>query len=162
VTLSDLAINPALDLVLERMIDVPRPRVWEAWTEPRHLKEWFTPRPWTVAECELDLRPGGKFMTVMRSPEGQLHPGTGCVLEVVPEERLVWTDALLPGWRPAEKPFFTAILLLADAGQGTRYTAVARHRDEAGRKSHEEMGFHQGWGAALDQLVEYTKTMGRG
>ena len=95
----------------------------------------------------------------MRSPEGKEFPNIGCYLEVVPNERLVWTDALLPGYRPAENPFMTAIITLESQGKGTRYTAVAIHRDDAGRKKHEEMGFYQGWGKALDQLVAHVKTM---
>ena len=151
--------DPRLDLVLERVVDVPRELVWAAWTRPEHLRKWFTPAPWTVADCEIDLRPGGIFRTVMRSPEGKEFPNIGCYLEVVPNERLVWTDALLPGYRPAENPFMTAIITLESQGKGTRYTAVAIHRDDAGRKKHEEMGFYQGWGKALDQLVAHVKTM---
>lgn len=151
--------DPKLDLVLERVVDVPRELVWAAWTRPEHLRKWFTPAPWTVADCEIDLRPGGIFRTVMRSPEGKEFPNIGCYLEVVPNERLVWTDALLPGYRPAENPFMTAIITLKSQGKGTRYTAVAIHRDDAGRKKHEEMGFYQGWGKALDQLVAHVKTM---
>ena len=95
----------------------------------------------------------------MRSPDGKEFPNVGCYLEVVPNERLVWTDALLPGYRPSENPFFTAIVTLEVEGTGTKYTAIAIHRDEAARKRHEEMGFHSGWATALDQLVAYTKTM---
>ena len=155
----DFQADPKLDLVLERIIDVPRELVWAAWTKPEHLSQWFTPRPWTVAECEIDLRPGGMFKTVMRSPEGGLFPNIGCYLEVVPNERLVWTDALLPGYRPAEKPFITAILTLQSEGSGTRYTATALHRDAAERQRHEEMGFYGGWSTALDQLVAHVKAM---
>ncbi len=153
-----MTLDPRLDLKLERFVDVPRRLVWEAWTTPEHLKHWFVPRPWTITDCEIDLRPGGVFRSVMRSPEGHEFPNMGCFLEVIPEERLVWTDALLPGFRPSEKPFFTAFLHLDEENGGTRYTAIALHRDEAGRKTHEEMGFEQGWGTVVDQLVEYIKT----
>jgi len=95
----------------------------------------------------------------MRSPEGQEFPNLGCYIEIVPGEKLVWTDALLPGFRPSEKPFFTAVVTIEPHEKGTRYQAVAIHRDEAGRKSHEEMGFHDGWGKVLDQLVAYIKAM---
>jgi uncharacterized protein YndB with AHSA1/START domain len=151
--------DPKLDLVLERVIDVPPDLVWTAWTKPEHVSKWFTPAPWTVAECEIDLRPGGIFRTIMRSPDGREFPNVGCYLDVVANERLVWTDALLPGYRLSETPFFTAIVTLEPRGAGTRYTATAIHRDEAGRKRHEEMGFHHGWGTALDQLVAHAKTM---
>lgn len=150
--------DPKLDLVLERVVDVPRELVWAAWTKPEHIVKWFTPAPWTVAECQIDLRPGGMFRTVMRSPEGELFPGTGCYLEVIPNERLVWTDALLPGYRPSPEPFFTGVVLLESHGKGTRYTAMGIHRDEEGKKKHEAMGFHDGWGKALDQLVALVKT----
>ena len=151
--------DPKLDLVLERVVDVPRELVWAAWTKPEHMVHWFAPKPWTTTHCEIDLRPGGIISFTMRSPEGKDFPNIGCVLEVVPQERLVWTDALLPGYRPSEKPFFTAIIALEKQGKGTRYTATAIHRDPAGRKQHEEMGFHEGWGQCLDQLVAYSKTM---
>ena len=151
--------DPKLDLVLERTVDVPRELVWAAWTKPEHIVKWFTPAPWSTTDCEIDLRPGGMFRTTMRSPEGKDFPNIGCFLEVTLNERLVWTDALLPGYRPSEKPFFTAVIALEKQGKGTRYTATAIHRDAAGRKQHEEMGFHTGWGKALDQLVAYSKKM---
>ena len=150
-------VNPKLDLVLERIVDVPRSLVWKCWTEPQHLMKWFCPLPWTTTECEIDLRPGGIFSTVMRSPEGQAVPNVGIYLEVVPEERLVFTDALLPGYRPSNNPFMTAVLMLESHGTGTKYTAMAIHKDAETRAKHEEMGFHDGWGTALDQLVAHAK-----
>ena len=129
--------DPNLDLVLERVIDVPRHLVWEAWTKPEHLKEWFCPKPWGVSQCEIDLRPGGGFRKTMRSPDGQEFPNVGCYLEVVPLERLVFTSVLLPGYRPApsgDLPF-TAIITMESHGTGTRYVATALHQDEAGATS---------------------------
>ena len=157
-------INPALDLVLERVVDATPSLIWRAWTEPKHLMPWFCPKPWSVSECDIDLRPGGRFHTVMHSPEGDAFPNTGCYLEVVPQKRLSWTDGLQPGFRPATSgghlPFhMTALITLEPHGSGTKYTAIVLHSDEAARKQHEEMGFHDGWGTALTQLVAYTKTM---
>jgi uncharacterized protein YndB with AHSA1/START domain len=152
--------NPELDLVLTRIVDVPKELVWKAWTTPEQIKKWFTPAPWTTTECELDLRPGGMCRTVMRSPEGQDYPNVGCYLEIVENEKLVWTNVLEPGYRPAAKPAipgealaFTAVISLETHGAGTKYTALVIHGDPAGRKKHEDMGFHYGWGKALDQLV---------
>ena len=120
---------------------------------------WFTPRPWRTTECEIDLQPGGIFRTVMRGPAGEVMNNVGCYLEVVPKERLVWTDMLLPGWRPAgdAKFGFTAIIALEALGSQTRYVATALHSEESKRKQHEDMGFFDGWGAALDQLVAHMK-----
>ena len=157
---SDFSIDPRLDLVLERVVDVPPRLVWAAWTTPHLLKQWFCPRPWTVTDCRLDLRPGGEFYTLMQGPDGQQMPMTGCVLEVVEGEKLAFTDALLPGYRPAPQPFFSAVVRFLPEGAGTRYIATAIHRDEASREQHEAMGFHQGWSTALDQLVETVKALG--
>lgn len=133
----DPAIDPALDLVLERFVDVPTHLVWRAWTEPEHLVAWLTPARWSTVRCTIDQRPGGEFRTVMRSPEGEEYDeGAGCILEVAPNRRLAWSSALGPAYRP-----------------------LVRHADPAGRERHEEMGFHDGWGAALDQLVAHAKTM---
>ena len=156
-----MKINPKLDLVLERVVDVPPEAVWQAWTNPELLKQWFTPAPWKTIECSIDLRPGGAFSTTMQSPEGQEFSGTSCYLEVVPNKKLVWTSALLPDYRPTtatEGAFlFTAHILIEKHGNGSKYTAIAVHSDEAGCKQHEQMGFHHGWGAALDQLVTLMK-----
>jgi uncharacterized protein YndB with AHSA1/START domain len=159
--------DPNLDLSFERIVEVPKELIWKAWTTPEHLKHWFTPAPWKTIGCEIDLRPGGRFLTVMESPEGQRFPGTGCYLEVIKNERLTWTNALLPGFRPAPLPkaeesgefFFTATIQLAPQGSGTRYTATVRHADVAGCDKHKAMGFEQGWSTALEQLVAYSKTM---
>ena len=159
--------DPRLDLVLERIVDVPRALVWTAWTTPEHVKKWFTPAPWTTVDCEIDLRPGGIFRTVMRSPEGQESPHVGCILEVVENQKLVWTNVLAPGYRPSSRPSddscvalaFTAVISLEPHGDGTKYTALVIHGDEGSRRKHEEMGFHDGWGKALDQLVALVRRM---
>ena len=101
----DYKPDSKLDLVLERVVDVPPELVWAAWTRPEHIVKWFTPEPWTTVDCEIDLRPGGIFRTTMRSPEGRDFPNLGCYLEIIENEKLVWTDILLPGYRPAANFF---------------------------------------------------------
>lgn len=153
--------NPALDLILERIVEIPPEAIWHAWTCPELIKQWFTPTPWTTVSCEIDLRAGGAFHTIMRSPEGQDFPNNGCYLEVVENKKLVWTNALLAGFRPAaiepDAFSFTAILCLEPHPKGTKYTATVTHGDEESCKKHNDMGFHEGWGAALDQLVALIK-----
>src|SRR5512145_839847 len=125
-------LDPKLDLFFERIVEVPKELIWKAWTTPEHLMPWFCPLPWKTVECEIDLRPGGQFRTVMQSPEGQRFPGMGCYLEIIENEKLTWTNALLPGFRPAPLPkaeesvsfFFTATIQLAAHGNGTRYIAT--------------------------------------
>ena len=164
-TQSNYKFDPKLDLMLERVIDIPREVIWKAWTTPEYLKKWFCPLPWTTIECEIDLRRGGIFRTVMSSPEGQKFPNLGCYLEVIENEKLVWTSALIPNFRPATKPisgadmFLTAIISLEPQGQATKYTAIVLHKNEEDREKHDKMGFHEGWGKALDQLIELSKTI---
>ena len=157
-------IDPTLDLVLERAIDLPREVLWRAWTTPEHLLPWFTPKPWRTVECQIDLRPGGIFRTVMESPEGEKFPHVGCYLDVVTHETFAWTSALGPGYRPivgdTEVPVFTARLLFESQPNGTKYTAIVKHKDTADAKKHADMGFHDGWGAATEQLIAHAKTLG--
>ena len=161
----DTRNNGHLDLLLERTIDAPRSLIWKAWTDPEHVKEWWAPAPWTTSQCEMDLRPGGVFRTVMRSPEGQEFPHVGCFLELIENEKMVMTNALEPGYRPAsvgkggemadcaDIPF-TSVLTLKERGGKTHYSVTVLHKDEAGRRRHEEMGFHNGWNMCLDQLID--------
>ncbi|MEQ4600117.1 MAG: SRPBCC family protein, partial [Methylobacteriaceae bacterium] len=115
------------------------------------------PKPYTTPVVELDLRPGGSNLIVMRSPDGQDLPNRGVYLEVVPDTRLVVTDAYRSAWVPSEKPFLTVILTFADEAGGTRYTARARHWTLEDRQAHEAMGFEQGWGICADQLTELAR-----
>ena len=152
-----------LDLVLERTLKAPRALVWRAWTDPALLKQWFAPRPYEITELDLDLRPGGVFRIRMVGPDGfdTGHGNPGCILEVVDGERLSWTSALGPNYRPAEmgegcESFpMTAVINFADGPDGTTlYRAVALHKNAADRNMHASMGFVDGWGTCAAQLDE--------
>lgn len=151
--MTNTAAPAAHELSLTREIDAPPALVYKAWTE--HLTEWFAPKPLTTTPIEIDFRPGGRFQALMKDPAGGEYPLDGVFLEVVPNQRLVSTDAFLPGWVPNGKPFMVAITTFEDLGNGkTRYTARARHWNEETLKEHEAMGFHEGWGQVADQLIE--------
>ncbi|MBL8832246.1 MAG: SRPBCC family protein [Rhodospirillales bacterium] len=143
------------DLRIERTLKASRKAIWRCWTETDLLKQWFCPKPWGVEHAEFDLRPGGHSMVVMKGPNGERFENPGCWLEVVPMERLTFTDAFTAGFVPTDKPFMVGYVELADApGGGTKYVAGARHWTEEARKQHEAMGFHEGWGKATEQLEE--------
>ena len=154
-------LDPTRDLELVRDVPVSPDAVFAAWTDPQSVTKWFAPRPFTTAVCEIDLRPGGGFRTVMNDPDGvEMVDGTACYLDIVPGERLVWTTALTAGYRPepGDMPF-TAILEFRPNGSGgCAYRAVVVHRDADERARHEEMGFHGGWGTVVDQLVEHLRS----
>jgi uncharacterized protein YndB with AHSA1/START domain len=148
------------ELVLTRLLDAPRDKVFRCWTEPALLKQWFAPKPYTTPVAEVELRPGGRNFIMMKSPEGQEIPCPGTYLEIVPGRRLVFTDAYTGDWKPREGlPFMTAIITFEDEDGKTRYTATARHWSEEDKKKHEAMGFHQGWGQCADQLEALAKTI---
>ena len=142
------------ELVLTRVIDAPAAALYRCWTEPELLKQWFAPAPFTTPVAELDVRPGGASLIVMKSPDGDEMPNRGVYLEVVPGRRLVFTDSFVSAWQPSEHPFMTVELSFDDLGGGkARYTARVRHPTLADRERHAQMGFHQGWGLCADQLA---------
>jgi uncharacterized protein YndB with AHSA1/START domain len=140
------------ELVLTRLINAPREKVYRAWTEPELLKQWFAPKPYTTPIVEMDVRPGGSAYFVMRGPDGKDLPNRGVYLEVVPNQKLVSTDAYVKAWEPSDKPFMTLIRTFEDEAGKTRYTARVRHWTVADREAHEKMGFHGGWSLCTDQL----------
>ncbi len=142
------------DLVLTALIDASSDKVYRAWTEPELIKQWFAPLPWTVPSAQTDVRPGGSSVIVMRGPEGQEFPNPGVYLEVVPNQRLVITDAYTKAWEPSDKPFMTLILTFEPEDGKTRYTARVKHWSVADREAHEQMGFHQGWPICTQQLAD--------
>lgn len=154
---AEIAEDTNRELVLTRIIDAPRERVFAAWTQPDLLKQWFAPRPWTTTVAELDVRPGGASFVIMRDPDGNEYPNHGVYLEVVPNEKLVFTDAYTEAWQPSDKPFMTVVLTFEDEGGKTRYTARARHWTVEDRKAHEQMGFHEGWGMVAGQMEDLLK-----
>lgn len=156
------AIDPKLDFAIERVIDAPTRLVWEALTKPEHLKEWYMPKPWgRVAHAELDLRPGGIVRIDIAVGDGPVAPNVGCILEVIPKERLVWTSMLFPGYRPAvfDDIPITAIMSMEAVGTGTRYVFTALHRNEADLETNKSSGFYEGSAIAVDQFVTHVLSM---
>lgn len=147
------------ELTLTRLIDAPREKLFRAWTDPGLIPLWFCPPPWGVSEARTDVRAGGSSLIVMRGPEGQEFPNHGVYLEVIPNEKIVFTDAYSEAWVPSDKPFMTGILTFEEEGGKTRYTARLRHWNAEDLAQHEAMGFHQGWGISTDQLEALVKTI---
>lgn len=154
-----MKLDPRTDLTFTRIINAPRALLWECWTTPKHIRKFFVPHPHSIDACEIDLRVGGRFNTTM-NVDGTLIRNEGVFLEIVTGERLVFTDSYSEGWKPAADPFMTAIIEFTDDGRGgTTYTATARHRSSEARQSHEDMGFHDGWGTVATQLEAYAQSL---
>ncbi|MBS1705207.1 MAG: SRPBCC family protein [Armatimonadetes bacterium] len=145
--------NPETDLRLERIVPVSAEDIHRHWTSAERMDEWFCPLPWKVSWAELDARPGGKFNSLMEGPNGEQVTNSGCLLHLVPNRQLVFTSCLGEGFRPTANSFMTACIDLEPVEGGTRYTATVFHKDSETKEEHAAMGFEQGWGVVLDQLV---------
>ena len=142
------------DLVLTREFDATPEKLYRAWTQPALITQWFTLGTWKAVKAEMDVRPGGANLITMRGPDGAEFPNRDVYLEVVPNKRLVLTDAYTSAWVPSEQPFMTVTLTFEGlAGGRTRYTARVSHWTVADREKHEEMGFHQNWPVAAEELA---------
>ena len=152
--------DPDLDLVLERLVVASPAQVWAAWTRPERLQRWFMPAPWSVADCQTDLRTGGAFRLTMLSPEGRSFVSENCYLEIVEPQRLIWTNVLTEGYRPIRSQTMacdeipqTTIVSIEQHGPGTRYSVLVIHGSKECRSRHEEMGFMTGWDLVTQQLA---------
>ncbi|WP_199432802.1 SRPBCC domain-containing protein [Qaidamihabitans albus] len=153
-------MNPDLDLSIERVIHAPRMAVWDAWTDPASLAQWWIPAPALCRVDRLEVRPGGAFVTRMSEDGVTFAPHVdACFLLVDELERLVFTNTVDSGWRPAnpDPVTMTAEITLRDHVDGTDYRIIVRHGDPAARKHHAELGFAEGWGTVADQLARFAE-----
>ena len=151
--------NPELDLTVTRIIRAPRSAVWNAWADPANFEQWWVPAPQVCRVLAMELRPGGSFRTTFSQDGVAFDPHiTGCFLAVDAHERIVFTDALVAGWRPAESAFVTAVITMQDHPNGTAYSATAMHRNTSDRDQHEQLGFHDGWGTVTQQLADLVES----
>jgi uncharacterized protein YndB with AHSA1/START domain len=156
-------VNPDLDLGLERIIGATRDVVWDAWTVPANLAQWLLPEPTRCRVDHLDVVPGGAFVTSMSDDGVEFVPHLdACFLAVDEGERLVFTNAVDSGWRPAapEPVAMTAEIVMRDHVDGTEYRVIVRHGDPAARAQHEALGFFDGWGTVTDQLAAFARRAG--
>jgi uncharacterized protein YndB with AHSA1/START domain len=147
-------LDPELDLNISRIIRAPRATIWKAFTDPDRFSQWWVPAPSKCRVVEMDFSPGGAFVTEISEDGAPFAPHmNACFLAVDESKRLVFTNSLVAGWRPAEHPFMTAIITLEEHPEGTHYNALVMHRNSADRNMHEELGFHDGWGSVIEQLA---------
>ena len=155
------SFNPTLDLTITRVIKAPRSAVWRAWSDPANFAQWWVPAPAKCQVVDMDLKPGGAFITQISENGGEFMPHlNACFLAVEEAECIVFTTCLLGGWRPAEEPFITAIIRFVDHPLGTEYVAHVMHKSNADRDSHAEMGFYDGWGTVIEQLANFVEQKG--
>jgi uncharacterized protein YndB with AHSA1/START domain len=148
------------DLTIERIFDASPELVWKAWTEPEHVMRWWGPKDFTSPTCTVDLRVGGKYLFCMQSPEGQRFWSTGTYQEIVPQQRLVYTDSfsdsegnIVPAtyYGMSEDFPLQQLVIITLEAHGDKTKMTLTHRDFP-------MGYdaemaEQGWNESLDKLA---------
>lgn len=152
------------DLIIERLLDAPRELVFQAWTDPEHVMRWWGPEHYTSPSCKIDLRVGGAYLFCMRSPEGQDFWSTGVFREIVPVERIVYTDSfadadgnIVPASQYGLGDDFPAELLVTvtlDEHEGKTRMTVRHAAMPAGEMA--EMT-RMGWNQSFDKLAASLK-----
>ncbi len=155
------------DFVISRLLDAAPEVVFEAWTNPKSMADWWGPRDFTNPVCRMDARPGGTYRSVMRSPEGAECPLKGVFREVVRPERLVmtmdhselgedWQDLINPNrakddHNPAGEVVST--VTFEEIGARTKLTVRIRFDSPEIRNAFVKLGMNEGWSQSLDCLA---------
>ncbi|HEX4056382.1 MAG TPA: SRPBCC domain-containing protein [Tepidisphaeraceae bacterium] len=164
------------DFVIMRVLDAPRDLVFQAWTNPRHMAQWWGPHHFTNPVCEMDVRPGGAWRIVMLGPDGAEHPAKGVYHEIVPPRRIVmtvnhsdlsdqWHDLVNPHRDKSKgKPALEATMTVTfDEMNGkTRLTIRQRFESAAVREAFLKIGMNEGWSQSLERLKELLPKIWRG
>ncbi|HEX4048711.1 MAG TPA: SRPBCC domain-containing protein [Elusimicrobiota bacterium] len=145
------APKPAFELVMSRVIDAPRERVFAAWSEPAQLSRWFAPKPLTLPKCEMDFRPGGSFSMAMRAPDGTEYPFSGVYREIVPPSKLSWTGRFPTG--PADQ--ISTTVVFEEQGGKTKLAVRQAFSVLTPAAEPHAKGAERGWTATLDQLAAH-------
>jgi len=143
--------KPTFELVLTRIINAPRARVYEAWTTPEQMAQWFAPKPFTLIVDQMDFRPGGRFRMAMRGPNGEHFPFTGTYREIVPPAKLSWSGEFATG--PADQ--MTTVVTFEEQGPKTKVHVRQTFHVMTPEIKRATEGAKQGWTMTLDQLEEF-------
>ncbi len=158
----DVASADRREVVVTRLLDAPRDLVWRAWTETAHLAGWWFPAGWSVGETTIDLRVGGAFHHVVRSPDGVDYRCSATFREIIRPERIVYDGT--PDGRNAGgagmPPGAQVIVTFAEEGDRTRLTVETRFKTAEAASAADETGYAAHWAKGLDQLAGYLRTEG--
>ena len=145
------------EIVIMREFDAPRRRVFEAWTDPQQVKQWYGCGESQLVSCEIDLRIGGAYRYVLLGPHGGEHTMTGRYLEVVAPDRLVYTERYVSEQFESDEAFVTVTFVERDGR--TKLTSTVLHKNAANRDMHLNSGVEKGASLTLDRLEQLLWTM---
>lgn len=152
-----LTLPSDTEIVLTRVFTVPRRLVFEAWTDPKHVKQWYGCSVSTLVACEIELRVGGSYRYTMRSPDGVHHTMTGIYREITPPQRLVYTERYVTEGFTSNDAVVT--VLFAEHGGMTTLTSTVLHQSKADRDGHLQAGVEKGAAEVYDRLASHLATM---
>jgi uncharacterized protein YndB with AHSA1/START domain len=147
------------DLYISRVIKAPPQIVWRAWAEVELFEKWWTPKPVVTKVSQMRFETGGVFGTDIVMPNGDAHPSVGCFLQVIPNQQIIFTDALSGGFRPTKTAFMTVIIDFNPHSDGCEYSVRIMHQSEEDKHRHKEMGFEEGWTTTIAQLAELVEAL---
>jgi uncharacterized protein YndB with AHSA1/START domain len=142
------------EMVITRTFDAPRTVVFDAWTKPEHVAQWWDPSRTPLAICEIDLRPDGAFRFVHQGAAGSAHSFTGVYREIAPPERLVFTTPSPSGAK------LVGTLVFGEREGGTALTMTITCASAADRDALLKMRVDVGTVRTLENLEEYLRTIG--
>jgi uncharacterized protein YndB with AHSA1/START domain len=142
------------ELVITRMFDAPRPLVFKAWIDPRHVAQWWGPKGYTNPVCNLDVRPGGALYIEMKGPDGISIPNRGIFHEVVEPERLVFSTLAFEDAEGNPQLEVLNTVTFAEQNGKTQITLHAVILKSTPEMAASLAGMEQGWNESLDRLAE--------
>lgn len=145
------------DVVITRTFNAPRKLVFEAWTDPQHLQQWWGPHGFDNPRCEVDLRPGGIMLIHMRGPDGEIYPDRGIFHEIVPPERLVFTSTAFDDEHGEAQLQVLTTVTFAEQNGKTMLTLRAHVLKASPEVMEALAGMEQGWSESLEKLEAVLK-----
>lgn len=156
---TDIVLEYLPDLTFTRIFDAPRELVFRAWTDARHVAAWWGPRGFSNPVCEVDPRPGGRFVVHMQGPDGTIYPGSGVFLEVQAPEKLIFTSTFEDGYGRVLIDALNTVSF-EDLSGRTRLTLNARVVNAAPEAARNLAGMEEGWTQSLERLSAIVKAAG--
>ncbi len=160
-TQASAKLDRSREIVISRTFNAPRKLVWDAWTDPQHIAQWWGPEGFATQVDVLDLRVGGTFLLHMRGPDGGLYPCKGIYREIVKLERIVYMgvaeDAHACGG--GLPPRATVTVSFVEKNRQTTLTIHTALETAADRDAAIAHGFNEGWAGSLDHLGEHLGAM---
>lgn len=147
------------ELSIERVFDAPRQLVWDVWTTPEHIAQWYGPQGFSTSVESMDFQPGGNWKYVMRSPDGREMPIIGVFREIVEPEKIVTEDAYPGKTEDGKDKFLITTVTFQEQENQCQLTMHILFPTEEDCAQYEQSGAVWGWNSSFDRVDELLKTL---